>query len=210
MSRRLILLRHGQTAWNLVGRMQGHCDVELDATGHEQAAAAAPYVAAYQPSALWTSDLSRAARTAAYVARECALEPREDARFRELDLGESAGVLKADYARDEPDLYAALMAGDFSRIPGAEDLATIAQRFGAGIDEVMANLGPAQTAVVVSHGTAIRAGICHAVGWPAELAGTLAGLGNCHWAVLTEHQGPGRFRLETYGLGPGDPPISHP
>ncbi|MEP7090629.1 MAG: histidine phosphatase family protein, partial [Nocardioidaceae bacterium] len=43
--RRLVLLRHGRTAWNSTGRFQGLEDVELDEVGHEQAAAVAPYLA---------------------------------------------------------------------------------------------------------------------------------------------------------------------
>src|SRR3546814_4100261 len=50
---------------------------------------------------LFRSDLSRAMQTAAYLAKECELEPRADPRFREADLGEAAGILKADYARSE-------------------------------------------------------------------------------------------------------------
>ena len=43
VTRRLVLLRHGQTAWNLEERSQGHADISLDETGHAQAAAAAPH-----------------------------------------------------------------------------------------------------------------------------------------------------------------------
>ncbi|HEY9563756.1 MAG TPA: histidine phosphatase family protein [Nocardioides sp.] len=201
MNRRLVLLRHGQTAWNLAGRLQGHHDVELDETGHDQAAAVAPRLAMLEPVALWSSDLSRAMQTAAYLAKECELEPRADPRFREADLGEAAGILKADYAHDNPELFAALMAGDLGRIAGAEDFATISERFGAGLQDVIADLGQGQTAVVVTHGSALKAGICHALDWPACAAESLAGQGNCHWAVLTEVDGTGRFRLAGYDLG---------
>src|SRR3546814_13185171 len=89
-------------------------------------------------------------QTAAYLAKECELEPRADPRFREADLGEAAGILKADYAHDNPELFAALMAGDLGRIAGAEDFATISERFGAGLQDVIADLGQGQTAVVRS------------------------------------------------------------
>src|SRR3546814_1853813 len=141
MTRRLVLLRHGQTAWNLAGRLQGHHDVELDETGTCQGAAGAPRLAMLEPGALWSSDLSRAMQTAAYLAKECELEPRADPRFREADLGEAAGILKADYAHDNPELFAALMAGDLGRIAGAEDFATISERFGSGLQDVIADLG---------------------------------------------------------------------
>ena len=65
--RRLVLLRHGRTAWNAERRAQGHSDVPLDDTGQAQAFAVAPYVAAMRPVLLWTSDLARAAETAACI-----------------------------------------------------------------------------------------------------------------------------------------------
>src|SRR3546814_19026353 len=85
-----------------------------------------------EPVALWSSDLSRAMQTAAYLAKECELEPRADPRFREADLGEAAGILKADYAHDNPERFAALRAGDLGRIAGAAECAPRSESFGAG------------------------------------------------------------------------------
>ena len=62
-ARRLVLVRHGRTAWNLTRRAQGHTDIPLDEVGHRQAAAMAPAVAALRPSRLWSSDLARAAQS---------------------------------------------------------------------------------------------------------------------------------------------------
>ena len=67
-AKHLVLLRHGQTAWNAEGRIQGQLDVEIDETGHAQAAAVAPLLAALRPTTLWSSDSVRARQTAAYVA----------------------------------------------------------------------------------------------------------------------------------------------
>lgn len=206
MSRRLVLLRHGQTAWNVLGRLQGHTDIELDDAGHEQAAGAAPYVAAYAPAALWTSDLSRAAVTAAYVAKEVDIEPRSDARFRELDLGEGTGELKADYAHRHPQEYAALRAGDFARVPGAETLRGLAERFAAGLDDVLSALAAQETAVIVSHGTAIRAGLTRLLGWPESHAMGFSRLDNCCWATVEEIGETGVFRLADYNQGRLDAP----
>src|SRR3546814_13988839 len=117
-------------------------------------------------------------QTAAYLAKECELEPRADPRFREADLGEAAGILKADYAHDNPELFAALMAGDLGRIAGAEDFAPISERFGAGLQDVIADLGPGQPAVVGTQGSAPKAGVCQAPHWPpwaAEQNGRAAG-----------------------------------
>jgi len=101
VTRRLVLLRHGQTEWNSLGRAQGHADISLDATGHAQAAAAAPYLAAMGPVRLWSSDLARARETAAYVARAAKLEVELDPRLREYDVGVRSGLTTHD-ARASP------------------------------------------------------------------------------------------------------------
>ncbi|HEY0952392.1 histidine phosphatase family protein, partial [Nocardioides sp.] len=96
--RRLVLLRHGRTAWNHVLRVQGHTDVGLDDAGHEQAAGVASEVAAMRPSLLWTSDLARAQQTAAPVAAATGLAAVPDARLREFSLGEREGLTHEEYA----------------------------------------------------------------------------------------------------------------
>ncbi|MDX6318700.1 MAG: glucosyl-3-phosphoglycerate phosphatase, partial [Nocardioidaceae bacterium] len=65
---RLVLLRHGRTSWNKIGRAQGHADISLDAVGVRQARTAAKRLARYEPSVIWSSDLARARETAEYVA----------------------------------------------------------------------------------------------------------------------------------------------
>ena len=62
--RRLVLLRHGQTDYNLAGRMQGHLDSQLTEVGRAQAEAVAPAIARMAPDLLLSSDLRRAIDTA--------------------------------------------------------------------------------------------------------------------------------------------------
>ncbi|HEX8518888.1 MAG TPA: histidine phosphatase family protein, partial [Pseudonocardia sp.] len=80
--RRLVLLRHGQTDYNVAGRMQGHLDSVLTAVGLEQAAVAAPALAALGPDRMVSSDLRRAADTAEVVGAACGLPVKFDARLR--------------------------------------------------------------------------------------------------------------------------------
>ena len=87
--RRLVLVRHGRTAWNLEDRAQGHADVPLDATGRAQAAAGA--VRRGDAARLGRSDLARARETAAYVAEATGLSRVDDARLREFDVGSAPG-----------------------------------------------------------------------------------------------------------------------
>lgn len=198
--RRLVLLRHGQTAWNALGRGQGHHDVELDETGHDQACAAAPCVATYQPSLLWSSDLARAGQTTAYVAKETGLEPVYDARLREYHLGDRTGLTMAEFEQRFPDEYASFLDGRFEAVPGGEDTSRVRARVLAALTELLGALGPGEAALAVSHGGALRVGIAALLGWAEDQAGSLQGLGNCSWAVLEEVACGGRLRMAGYNL----------
>lgn len=198
-SRRLVLVRHGRTAWNAIGRGQGHTDVELDDVGHEQARAAAPRLATYQPSLLWSSDLARARQTAAYVAKETGLDPEYDARLREFDLGERTGLTMDEYATTFPEEYAAFRAGVFKAVPGAETAQDVRRRVAPALSAFLAVLDGGRTGMLISHGTALRVAIAHLLGWPGETMNDLSGMTNCGWVVLDEAR-EGRFRLAAYNL----------
>ncbi len=205
MTRRLVLMRHGRTSWNVEGRLQGHTDIPLDEVGHDQASAAAPWVAAtFRPAVLWSSDLSRAHQTASYVAKEVELDVQVDARLREFSLGERTGLPAADFVTQHPEEHAALQRGDFSTIPGAEQPSAVAARMLPALDDVRRSLEPGGTAVVVSHGSAIKIGVLGLLGLPLEM-GVLRGLDNCHVAVLHETAGQSGWRLSAYGLSDQDP-----
>lgn len=89
----LFVIRHGETAWNVDGRLQGQLDIPLNDRGREQAAAAGEYIrakysAAGQPlHAVYSSDLSRARETAEAIASACDLKVALDSRLRETNLG---------------------------------------------------------------------------------------------------------------------------
>ncbi|MDN4162822.1 histidine phosphatase family protein [Nocardioides abyssi] len=197
--RRLVVLRHGRTAFNAEQRIQGQHDVDLDETGHDQAAAAAPYVAAYRPTRLVTSDLARAQQTAAYVAKETGLEPEPDPRLREGHLGERQLLTHAEYAALAPAEFAAFVAGDWDVVPGGEPLAAVRARVAEALADLLAATPPGETTVAVSHGGAIIRGVAALLGWPAEAERTLRAPGNCHWLVLEQRD---RTVLAGYGLTP--------
>ncbi len=198
-------MRHGRTAWNVARRAQGHTDIELDEVGHEQAAVAGPWVAAaFTPSSVWSSDLARAGQTAAYVAKELGLDVQVDPRLREFDLGVRTGSLMADYAADHPAEHAALQAGDSSAVPGAEQPSDVAARMLAALDDVRRRLAADGTAVVVSHGSAIKVGVLGLLGLPLDV-GVLRGMDNCAVAVLHETSDDAPWRLVAYGVSGPDP-----
>jgi probable phosphoglycerate mutase len=184
--KRLVLLRHGRTAWNDTRRAQGHADIPLDEQGQAQSAAVAPAMAALAPVAVWSSDLSRAAQTAACVAAEAGLEPVLDPRLREFDIGPNrTGLTSEEYAAAHPEEHALLLAGDDAGIPGRETDDDVLARFLPALASYADALGEGETGIIVSHGAALRVAVPAFLGLadPGEALGVLA---NCGWIEL-EH-----------------------
>lgn len=197
--RRLVVLRHGRTAWNAEGRAQGHADVPLDEVGEEQAAAVAPYLASLQPEALWTSDLARAHRTCAHLERETGLAATVDPRLREFDVGLRQGLTMPELAERHPEAYAAWERGeDLMHVTRAESGAAVADRVWSALSDALAALSPGRTGVVVTHGAALKAGLVALLGWPPGTANALRGMDNCAWATVEELGLEGPLRLAGY------------
>ena len=196
---RLVLVRHGQTAWNLEGRAQGHTDVGLDETGHSQALALAPYIAAMGPTALWSSDLTRARETADRLAQATGLAVRPDARLREFDAGARAGLTEAEFAERYPDAHDSWRDGHVTgQVPGAETIAQVAARMVPALQEIWEATTDGETSVVVAHGACLRVSLLAFLGWPESLLGSLRSLDNCGWSVLEADPHGRGIRLASY------------
>lgn len=196
--RRLVLLRHGRTAWNHAHRVQGQMESELDELGHRQAAGAARVLAKMAPAALWTSDLVRAQQTAAYVARATGLEPRTDPRLREYFLGDRQGLTHEEYRAAAPEEFARFRTGDFDVVPGGEKGAQVVARMVAVVEDLLASVGDGETALAVSHGAAIRDAVPALLGWRDAGRASFHGLENCGWVVLDRGSDSGPMRLSAY------------
>lgn len=196
--RRVVLLRHGQTAWNAEGRAQGHTDIGLDDTGRSQAEAVAPIMAAFDPALLVTSDLARARETAAFLEEQTGLTALEDLRWREYDLGERTGLTLSEFGERmgvEYDGWWDVHA--HAEVPGAESPEALAARVHPAFEEVLDRLEEGETAVVVTHGASLRVAVASILGWPVETSGGFEAMDNCGWATLAE-TGSGRLRLSAY------------
>ena len=200
----LVLLRHGRTSWNLERRAQGHSDVELDDTGHAQAAAVAPYVAALAPALLWSSDLARARQTAEYVAKEAPVSLRLDPRLREFDLGERTGLTMTEFAEAYPEEYREFRAGHYDVVHGGEARAAVVARVTACVDEALAALAPGECGVLVGHGGALKVSVLELLGWSEGAAAGLQALDNCGWAVIEDSGVDGRLRLAAWNRAAPD------
>lgn len=88
---RILAIRHGETAWNADGRVQGHQDIALNERGREQARALAAALAGEVIDAVYSSDLKRARETAEALALPAGLPVRTDAQLRERTFGRLEG-----------------------------------------------------------------------------------------------------------------------
>ena len=167
------LARHGQTAYNLERRFQGHLPVPLDDTGREQAADLAERAARGTSDeipfvALWCSPLLRARETADIVAQRLGLEPHEEPRLMETDAGEWTDRLFTDVQAEDPDGFAGFIEGrpEFG-FPGGESFAQQGVRVAAALADVERGDLPA---LVVCHGVVIRIALFQRAGHEVALA----------------------------------------
>ena len=182
--------RHGRTAWNVAGRFQGHSDIELDAVGRQQAVERARLLAAFEPDAIVSSDLARAAATADELARLTGLSVSLDPDLREICGGRWEGRTSESIGAEDLTAYDAWRRGDPVRAGGdGETRFEVGPRAVGAIRRALDAPGAPRNLVVVTHGGTARAAIGLLLGLPEAAWMRLGGLGNCCWSVLQEWQG---------------------
>jgi broad specificity phosphatase PhoE len=189
---RLVLWRHGRTAWNAEGRFQGQLDPPLDEKGRRQAALAAPYVAAGlapEDTVVVSSDLVRAVETARTLTAVLGVQVRFDERLREHGMGTWEGLTRAEVVDRFPEQYADWIAGRPVRGRGGEDSSAVAER----ALEALAELPSVGTAVVVTHGGTAGRLIERLLHLDADHRRVFGPLANCAWSELAVQAG--RWRL---------------
>ena len=152
MTTRITLIRHGETAWNLEGRIQGHLQIPLNDRGLRQAEATANALINERVDAIYSSDLIRASCTAAAIAREIGLPVLMEPRLREWDLGVLSGLLRSEAEQHHPDAYRIYRERDVNpAIPSGESILSRYRRVTGCISEIAAR-HPDSQLVIVSHG----------------------------------------------------------
>ncbi len=196
---RVVLLRHGRTAWNAERRFQGQADPPLDEVGRGQAYEVAALVAALQPDVLISSDAQRALQTATLIGHATGLSVGADARFRERSLGHWEGLTRDEVADQYPDEFADWIGGrDVSR-RGGETREQVAERALAAFHD----LPEVATAVIVTHSATAMA-LCSALLGLSQETHVLGPLANCHWSELSigHHDGDRPvWRLRAHNVG---------
>ena len=196
---RLVLWRHGQTVWNFEDRFLGQTDIPLDETGVAQAERAARLLAALGPDAIFASDLTRAASTAAPLARLTGLLVSYDKDLRERHGGEWEGLTGPEIRSGYPAEYRTWSP------PGGETATGVADRVHGALERIIETLRPGGLAVVVSHGAALRLGMCKLLSLPEDVWDTIGPLSNCSWSVLATRRG--HWRLMEHNAGTLPEPV---
>ena len=164
MALRLLLLRHGETAWNRERRYQGLTDTPLSPEGLVQAEAAARELKEHVFAAVYASPLRRARDTAAAIAAPHGLEVETDPAFRELAFGEWEGLTLDEARARDTALYEgwATTPHIFSP-PEGESLVQVRERVLAGLERLRAGHQD-ETVCLVAHGIPVRILILEALG----------------------------------------------
>ena len=183
MSRLICLVRHGESAWNLEGRVQGQQDPPLSERGRRQAEAVGRCLALEPWDALYCSDLVRAVQTADPITRRTGLAPRQDPDLRERGQGRLEGTLLSEAAlvpdvdapeigREHPEAVAERCRRAFSRILSGREQRVVVVTHGALIQQALVSLGVLRAAGTLAGERAPRnAGITRVLvrGGAAEL-----------------------------------------
>jgi probable phosphoglycerate mutase len=210
---RLLVWRHGRTAWNAAGRFQGQLDPPLDAVGRAQAHQAAPHLRAAGLTATDTvvvsSDLVRAAATAEALTELLGVPLRTDPRLREHGMGCWEGLTRDEVAERYPDQYADWVAGRPVRGRGGEEPEHVADRALAALAE----LPPVAAAVVVTHGGTAGRLVERLLGLGSVHRRVVGPLANCAWSELVFQST--RWRLLRHNSAvldraEGGPGVDHP
>ncbi len=170
MNIRLLLVRHGETAWNVEGRFMGQRDIPLDAMGRRQVDALAKRLADERPALIYASDLSRARDTALAIQSSLAarVDIRFDVRLREMRFGDWEGFTFDELKARDPQAVE-LWEKDWVHVtpPNGEALPAFSERVAAIYQELYTTYAD-QTVTVVGHGGSLQLLIAHSLGVPPE------------------------------------------
>lgn len=184
---RLLVVRHGQSVWNALGRWQGQADPPLSAEGESQAREAGAALLGAGISRIFSSDLQRALCTAEIIGEQLGVDSvSADPALREVDVGAWSGLTREQIEHRWPGMLAARAQGRLLTPPGGETLTDLTVRVRRAVNGIAAAMlengaayrtaGDAPVSLLVSHRGPIST-LERAAGLEPARAGNLAG----HW-----------------------------
>ncbi|HET8776082.1 MAG TPA: histidine phosphatase family protein [Candidatus Limnocylindria bacterium] len=196
---RLLLIRHGVTAWNREGRWQGRLDPPLSDDGRRQAQLLAARLAKdgdLRPARIFSSTLARAAQTAAAIAAATGVPIEPDPRLMEIGAGEWEGRTHDELEATDSVRYRAWRSqASEARPPGGEAIDEVVDRVRGVLAAVEATDGP-WPAALVSHGGILRVVANQLFDLPGRWMWSFD-VDNASVSVATRLAG-GRWRLERW------------
>ncbi|MCB1693603.1 MAG: histidine phosphatase family protein [Pseudomonadales bacterium] len=200
--KQLYFVRHGQTEWNAIRRMQGQWNSDLSPLGREQARVNGELLAGLGIETIFASPLDRTRQTAEIINGYLGLPVTYDERIMEWDCGDWSGYLYAEVMAQWPDEWAALQADRFHfRGPNCEnypDMFARARPFLAELEHV-----PAERIAIVSHGMIGKVMIAAVLGLGEEE--TLA-ISQPNDVIFVTTEVPGGMTASHYVAGTGPHP----
>jgi phosphoserine phosphatase len=164
MTTKIILVRHGQTTWNVENRFRGSQDIPLDEAGIAQAHAVSKRLASQKITAVYSSQLQRALKTAEIIGAPHALSPISSDGLSNINYGELEGRLISEIAQEFPEFYRDLLeTPHLVQFPGGNTLTELTARSTASLREMISQ-HPNETIVAVSHQVVTRVLICAILG----------------------------------------------
>jgi probable phosphoglycerate mutase len=196
VSTRLLVVRHGETQWNIAARIQGHLDSPLTAAGESQAAAIGTRLAAEGFDRLFSSDLGRALQTAQAIAARTGHAIVTDARLRERNYGIAEGLTYGEIDVRYPDVFARVRESDPDYVvPGGESRRQLFERVREAF-ESLARAADGERIAVVCHGGVLASLYRHVSGIPVGAAHAIP-IPNASYNALTYESGA--WRIEAWG-----------
>ncbi len=164
----LVLIRHGQTEWNAIGRWQGQADPPLNDTGRMQAQQTALELRSQHLDALFSSDLRRARETAEIIADVLSLEVQLEPRLCEVNLGDWQGLYSDEIRARWPEQMRLWLESPLTaRPPNGESVHELDARVLAAVHDIAARYADKRVGIV-AHELPIAIITIHAAGIPLE------------------------------------------
>lgn len=155
MGIRLILVRHGETNWNIEQRYQGHSDTELNQTGINQAKKLARELKSEKIDAIYSSDLNRAVQTASIIADGRKIPVHKVRGLRECSFGIWEGKTFKEMEEKYPEEVERIKGDPVKQIrAGGESRDQLCIRVEEAIQKII-DKHQNQTILIVAHGGAL-------------------------------------------------------
>ena len=197
---KIILIRHGETAWNAERRLQGHLDISLNAEGERQARLLASALAAEPLDLIVSSDLQRARQTAQAVATLRGMPLHVEPGLRERCYGGFEGLLYSEIEQRFPAEFAAWQARDVDAIlPSGKNCGESFRQFyerATGAILGLAQAYPGRNIAMVAHGGVLECAYRMALGLPLE---TPRDFKVFNASINRFHLEEGRLALDSWG-----------